>query len=111
MGGYPSDLFCDVRNKSELNMIGVQVFKGIDSNQDGLIQYDEFMTGVMSTLREFSSRGNGFIRDADKDGVQNTVTTVCLIERLSDCVAALLSAQLISVVAGGWLRRLAARAE
>ena len=57
-------------------MIGVQVFKGIDSNQDGLIQYEEFMMGVMSTLRAFSSRGDGFIQDADKDGVQNTVATV-----------------------------------
>ena len=52
-----------------------QVFKGIDSNQDGLIQYEEFMTGVMSTLRAFSSRGDGLIRDADKDRVQNTVAT------------------------------------
>ena len=35
----------------------MQVFKGIDSNSDGLIQYEEFMTGVMSTLREVSNRG------------------------------------------------------
>jgi hypothetical protein len=70
-------------------MIGLQVFKGIDSNEDGLIQYEEFMTGVMGTLREVSNRDTEVTeveptREANEANVPRSASQDVLVDATED---------------------------